>query len=70
MKKKESRNELIRQFSSSDLTAFEYAPVVSCDVERIFSDFGNILADKKRRFLFETLKQIMIMNAMKLKILR
>ena len=60
--KRESKNEVIRRFSSSDLTAFQYAPVVSCDVERIFSVYKNILADNRRKFHFETLKQVMMIK--------
>lgn len=57
-----SQNEFIKGCSCSDLSAFAFAPVVSCDVERMFSVYNTILADNRRSFLFENLKQYLIIK--------
>jgi hypothetical protein len=46
--------------NSNDLTLFKYAPVTSCDVERSFSSYKNILSDNRRRFALEALKMYII----------
>ena len=40
-----STNEMLPQFSPNELSCFEYAPLVSWDVERVFSQYKCILAD-------------------------
>lgn len=61
-KTKETNNEFINLLSSSDIRAFQYAPVVSCDAERFFSVYKNVLADNRRSFNFETLKHHLIIK--------
>ncbi|XP_063610355.1 uncharacterized protein LOC134785688 [Penaeus indicus] len=61
-KLKEAESEYVKQLSSSDISAFRYAPLVSCDAERVFSAYKNVLADNRRRFLFDNLKQTMIIK--------
>ncbi|MGH9700798.1 MAG: DUF domain-containing protein [Candidatus Acidiferrales bacterium] len=39
-----------------------YCPVTSCDVERSFSRYGNILADNRHNFLIENLEKHLIVN--------
>ena len=39
----------------SDIVDLTSAPIVSCDVERIFSEPKNILADFRQNFKFENL---------------
>ena len=61
----EAKHEFIKQLSSKDLTSFVYAPVVSCDAERIFSVYRtnrSVLSDNRRSFHFENLKQHMIIK--------
>ena len=48
----ESENELIKSLSCSELAFFVSAPVVSCDVERIFSVYQTVLENNRRSFLF------------------
>lgn len=44
----------------TELEAFKYAPVVSCDVERSFSQYKQILQDCRRSFVFENLRKHLI----------
>lgn len=44
------------------LSAFKYAPVTSCDVERYFSRYRNILRDNRRSFLMENLRKTVVVN--------
>lgn len=39
----------------SDIVKLQYAPTVSCHVERVFSQYKCILADNRRKFVFENL---------------
>jgi hypothetical protein len=48
--------------SAEDLM-FKFAPITSCDVERSFSRYKNILADNRQRFTFENLEKYLIVNA-------
>lgn len=41
---------------------FNYAPLTSCDVERSFSTYKSILADNRRSFKFDNLKEVLIVN--------
>jgi len=43
-----------------DLKCFQYAPLVTCDVERSFSRYKNIFRDNRHSFTFEHLKMILI----------
>ena len=56
------QNELIKRLSCTELASFVYAPVVSCDVQRVFSMYKTVLADNRRSFLFENLKQHLIVK--------
>ena len=42
---------------------FEYSPVTSCDVERSFSRFKDILSAKRSNFTEKNLEQFLIINA-------
>lgn len=53
--------EFIRNLSPSELSGYAFAPVTSCDVERSFSSYKNIFEEKRRSFLFENLKQHVIL---------
>lgn len=61
-KLKKTKDEYINQYSSSELTAFQFAPVVTCDVERMFSVYKTVLADNRRSFHFENLKHHLIIK--------
>ena len=69
-KLKKTNDEYIKQFSSSELTAFQFAPVVTCDVERMFSVYKTVLADNRRSFHFENLKYHLIIKCNVLLIFR
>ncbi len=45
------------EFSPTELSCFKYCPMQSCDVERSFSCYKNILRPNRRSFEFENLKQ-------------
>lgn len=42
------------------IASFKYAPITSCDVERSFSQYKSILRSNRRSFIFENLKQHII----------
>lgn len=44
---------------------FEYAPVTSCDVERSFSRFKDILTSKRSSFLEENIQKIIIIQSLR-----
>lgn len=48
--------EYINNLTPSELSAFKNAPVVSCDVERTFSDYKRVLENCRRSFVFENLR--------------
>lgn len=50
------------QLTPLELTAFKYAPITSCDVERSFSDFKNILSDRRTSFNMENLKMVCVVQ--------
>lgn len=52
--------EYVKKLSPLELALFKYCPVTSSDVERAFSRYNNILTDNRQSFLFENLKQHMI----------
>ena len=52
--------QFVSKLSSYELTLFKYCPTSSADVERSFSAYKNVLADNRRSFLFDNLKQHVI----------
>ena len=58
---KDTKNDFIQQISISDLTMFQYAPTVSCDVERVFSVYKTVLVDN-RSFNFDNLKDHLVIK--------
>jgi hypothetical protein len=47
---------------SNDVTLFKYAPWISCDVQRSFSQYKTILSDNHRSFSFENLKMHLVIH--------
>jgi len=47
-------------YTPSDIAAYLYAPIVSCDVERSFSRYKTLLADNRRSLKFENLKHLFV----------
>lgn len=60
-------DQYVSSLTPMELASFKYCPVTSSDVERVFSRYGNILTDNRQSFLFENLKQHMIVNCNALK---
>ena len=48
--------------SLGDLEYIKYGPINSVDVERFFSMFKVLLADNRKSFQFENLKNILLFN--------
>jgi hypothetical protein len=50
------------EFSLSDIANFKFAPVTSCDVERSFSQYKNVLADNRHSFKIKHLKMWIVVH--------
>jgi hypothetical protein len=50
------------RFSPQEISAFRYAPVSSCDVERSFSQYKAVLRDNRNSFDFDNLVQHLIVR--------
>jgi hypothetical protein len=48
--------------NASEMVYFKYAPITSVDVERSFSQYKNLLTDKRRSLLFENIKEMLIIQ--------
>ena len=57
-----NETEVIDRLTPSEMTSLDYVPLVSCDVERMFSQYKSILADNRRKFSFENLKYNIIIK--------
>lgn len=55
-------NEESNVLTVKEIANLKYAPIVSCDVERNFSIYKNVLASNRRSFLFENLMQHMVIK--------
>lgn len=56
------KDDYARKLTAKELTMFMYCPVTSVDVERSFSVYSSFLTPNRRTFLFENLKQHMIIH--------
>ena len=52
-----ARTEIEKNLSPSDLACFKFAPISSAEVERSFSTYKTLLADKRQSFTFEHLRE-------------
>jgi len=50
------------EFNIDDITYMKFAPITSVDVERSFSCYKTLLADNRRSFVFENLKELLIVQ--------
>jgi hypothetical protein len=50
------------KFSPKELACYRYAPLVSCEVERSFSQYKSVLRDNRQSFLFENLRCYLIIH--------
>ncbi|XP_025420798.1 uncharacterized protein LOC112690907 [Sipha flava] len=48
--------------NASEMVYFKYAPITSMDVERSFSQYKNLLTNKRRSLLFENIKEMLIIQ--------
>jgi hypothetical protein len=55
-------NSKLEIYEPHQLACYKYAPVTSCDVERSFSVFKNIFADRRRSYLFDNLKKVVMLQ--------
>lgn len=53
-------NSIIDELTPDELNAFRFAPITSCDVERTFSMYKNVLSDNRRSLLFENIKKYVV----------
>lgn len=61
-KNSKTTSAFIGKYSSDELTLFKYAPVSSCDVERVFSIYGNFFTNQRKSFTLENLKMHLVLN--------
>ena len=52
----DAEKELTRSLKPTDFGLYRYAPVCSCDVERVFSRFKNVLRCNRENFTVEHLR--------------
>lgn len=55
-------DKYIKNLTPNEIALFTFCPATSSDAERTFSRYGNILTDNRQNFLFENLKQHMIVH--------
>jgi hypothetical protein len=59
---KPDENNIPEEITTDDISYFKYAPVPLIEVERSFSTYKNILFDQPRTFLFENIRQHIIIQ--------
>lgn len=57
-----SKLELPKDLNLDDMTYLKFAPITSVDVKRSFSTYKALLADNRRSFLFENLRETLIVQ--------
>ncbi len=48
--------ELLNDYEPSEIAAYRFVPIVSCEVERVFSRFKAVLRANRERFSVEHIK--------------
>ena len=59
------KNTGYQQFASNEkciLPIFNYASLISCDIEHSFSKYKFILSDNRRNFKFDNLREVLIIS--------
>jgi len=59
---KPDENNIPEDITTDDISHFKYAPVSSVEVEISFSTYKSILSDQRRSFLFENIRQHIIIQ--------
>lgn len=54
--------DLKSKYAAAEIAAFQYAPLSSADVERVFSQYKNIFRDNRHGFSFENLKKHVVLK--------
>ena len=54
-------DEIVSQHSPSNMRSLKFGPLVSCDAERVISQYKTVLADN-RSFLFDNLKMHLVIK--------
>lgn len=54
-------DEKVNEMNPADIASMKYAPITSCDVERSFSNYKNILTDKRQNFTMDNLNKILVL---------
>lgn len=57
-----SKLELPEDLNLDDMTYLKFSPITSVDVERSFSSYKTLLTDNRRSFIFENLKESLIVQ--------
>ncbi|KAK3895858.1 hypothetical protein Pcinc_000472 [Petrolisthes cinctipes] len=55
-------DETVQPLTMSNMLCMKHAPIVSCDVERVFSEYKAMLTDNRRSFNFENLRHHVIIK--------
>lgn len=58
----EPNNLVTNKLKPSEITALKFAPLTSCDVERSFSVYKNILTDRRTNFTIQNLEMYFVSN--------
>jgi hypothetical protein len=56
----DSSIENIENLQVNNLQFYKFTPLTSVDVERSFSTYKNLLANNRRSYTFENIKQILV----------
>ena len=59
----DARKRVFRVFSPADVAALKYAPITSCDIERSFTIYKNILTDRRRSLSFKSIKMLIALQS-------
>jgi len=54
--------DIPEDLTTDDMTYFKYEPITTVDVERSFPSNKYLLTDQRRRFLFENIRHILIVQ--------
>ncbi|KAK3895823.1 hypothetical protein Pcinc_000438 [Petrolisthes cinctipes] len=55
-------DETVQPLTMSNMLCMKHAPIVSCDVEKVFSEYKAMLTDNRRSFNFENLRHHVIIK--------
>ncbi|KAK3895413.1 hypothetical protein Pcinc_000865 [Petrolisthes cinctipes] len=55
-------DETVQPLTMSNMLCMKHAPIISCDVERVFSEYKAMLTDNRRSFNFENLRHHVIIK--------